>query len=238
MAGVTGYAAVVLAGGEGRRLGGSEKPTVRVGGRSMLGTVLAAVADAVPRVVVGPPALATGLASGIVLVREEPPGGGPVAAAAAGLDAVLAPGRPGAAPAPAVPQGAAGPPLVALLAADLPFLTAAAIGVLRTAAMGSTVDLAMFVDDAGRRQLLCAVWRTGALRDRLAALGGSPMTRHPSGGARPDATAVPVPRLAGLSVRRMVEGLAVAEIGWGDPGPPPWYDCDTEADLSRAREWT
>jgi molybdopterin-guanine dinucleotide biosynthesis protein A len=107
-----------------------------------------------------------------------------------------------------------------LLAADLPFLNPAAVDVLRAAADRSTVDVAMFVDDGGRRQLLCGVWRTEALSQRLAALGDSSAA------------------LAGLPVRRLVEGLIVAEVGWDDPGPPPWYDCDTESDLHRAREWT
>jgi molybdenum cofactor guanylyltransferase len=41
-----GYAAIVLAGGEGRRLGGPGKPGLAVGGRSMLARVLDSVADA------------------------------------------------------------------------------------------------------------------------------------------------------------------------------------------------
>ena len=47
--------AVVLAGGKAARLGGQAKPQLLVGGRPMLATVLAAVADADRRVVVGPP---------------------------------------------------------------------------------------------------------------------------------------------------------------------------------------
>src|SRR3954449_11305146 len=49
------YAAVVLAGGRAARLGGQAKPQLDVGGRPMLVSVLTAVADAQPRVVVGPP---------------------------------------------------------------------------------------------------------------------------------------------------------------------------------------
>src|SRR3954468_9055653 len=59
------YAAVVLAGGRAARMGGQAKPQLDVGGRPMLATVLAAVADARPRVVVGPP-------------QGVPPGGGGV----------------------------------------------------------------------------------------------------------------------------------------------------------------
>ncbi|MEW2429991.1 NTP transferase domain-containing protein [Micromonospora sp. NPDC047644] len=102
------YAAVVLAGGAARRMGGVDKPALPVGGRPMRDRVLAAVADATPRVLVG---AADAVPAGVRVVREDPPGGGPVAAAAAGL-ALLD----------------TDVTLVALLAADLPLLTRAAIG--------------------------------------------------------------------------------------------------------------
>ncbi len=102
------YAAVVLAGGAARRMGGVDKPALPVGGRPMRDRVLAAVADATPRVLVG---AAQAVPAGVRVVREDPPGGGPVAAAAAGL-ALLPPDTT----------------VVALLAADLPLLTRAAIG--------------------------------------------------------------------------------------------------------------
>ncbi len=192
MGGVDRYAAVILAGGAGRRLGGPGKPALPVGDRSMLARVLDAVADAVPRVVVGSGMPDTG---GVLRTCEEPPGGGPVAALAAGLRFV--------------PAGT-----VAVLAADLPFLTRDAIAALTTA-LTSTVDGVVFVDGAGRRQLLCGLWYATALADRLAALGDP----------------------AGRSVRELVGGLRVAELSGTAPGPPPWYDCDTETDLRRAREW-
>lgn len=193
------YAAVVLAGGAGRRLGGPAKPRLDVGGASMLARVLAAVSDAAPRVVVGPESLATVLPAGVALTREQPHGSGPVAAASAGL-ALVAPGTR----------------YVALLAADLPFLTPAAVAALRrVVADDSTVDGALFVDAHGQAQFLCGLWRVDALRASLAALG--------------DPT--------GQSVRRLLAGLRTAELRWTDPGPPPWYDCDTESDLRTAREW-
>ncbi|MFG1738268.1 molybdenum cofactor guanylyltransferase [Micromonospora chalcea] len=110
---MTGYAAVVLAGGAARRMGGVDKPARPVGGRPMLHRVLAAVADADQRIVVGP---SGPLPDGVRTTREEPPGGGPVAATAAGL-ALLDPATT----------------TVALLAADLPLLTAAAVTELRRA---------------------------------------------------------------------------------------------------------
>ncbi|MDP9435787.1 MAG: molybdenum cofactor guanylyltransferase, partial [Actinomycetota bacterium] len=141
------YDAVVLAGGSARRLGGVDKPGLEVGGRSLLASVLAAVPDAGVRVVVGPP---RALPPDVVQVREEPPGRGPVPALAAGLVHVTA-------------------PRVAVLAADLPFLDGATVARLRAAA--EHADAALLVDDEGRDQYLCSVWRTPELRAGLPGAG-------------------------------------------------------------------
>ncbi|MEU7840804.1 NTP transferase domain-containing protein [Micromonospora sp. NPDC049114] len=195
------YAAVVLAGGAARRMGGVDKPALPVGGRSMRDRVLAAVDDAAPRVLVGP---GDGVADGVRVTREEPPGGGPVAATAAGL-ALLDPGTT----------------LVALLAADLPLLTRAAIGDLLTHLdRERSVDGVCFVDTDGRRQSLCGVWRVAALRAGLARLAADR-----------------VGNLAGAPVRALLAGLAVGEVPWAGDGPPPWFDCDTDEDVRRAEEW-
>ncbi|MGW3786197.1 molybdenum cofactor guanylyltransferase [Micromonospora chokoriensis] len=158
------YAAVVLAGGAARRMGGVDKPALPVGGRPMRDRVLAAVADATPRVLVGP---VDAVPNGVRVAREDPPGGGPVAAAAAGL-AVLDPDTT----------------LVALLAADLPLLTRSAIGELldQLTRVEPQPDGACFVDGDGRRQSLCGVWRVPALRaglDRLAAERGGSLSGAP-----------------------------------------------------------
>jgi molybdopterin-guanine dinucleotide biosynthesis protein A len=197
------YAAVVLAGGAARRLGGVVKPALPVAGRSMLERVLAAVTDASPRVVVGPAGLP--LPPGVVRTREQPPGGGPVAGAAAGV---------------AVVPDAVGQ--IALLAGDLPLLDVAALNVLRAVLERpeEAADVALFVDGDGRRQNLCAVWRGAALRGALARLTG------PSG-AGP----------GGASMRALLGGVRVAEVSWTGAGPPPWFDCDTDADLRDAEKW-
>jgi molybdopterin-guanine dinucleotide biosynthesis protein A len=189
-------AAVVLAGGAGRRLGGVGKPTLTVAGQPMLHRVLAAVEDASPRVVVGPPELP--LPAGVMCTCEEPPGGGPVAATAAGL--ALVPARV---------------EYAALLAADLPLLTADAIRRLRRAADVPALDGAVFVDNDGRPQWLCGVWRVGALRSRLAGLGD------------------PV----GRSLSELLGDLRAGYLAATGAGPPPWWDCDTGADVRRAEEW-
>ncbi|MET7966072.1 NTP transferase domain-containing protein [Micromonospora sp. NPDC005305] len=198
---MTAYAAVVLSGGAARRMGGVDKPARPVGGRPMLHRVLAAVADAGERIVVGP---AGPVPEGVRMTREEPPGGGPVAGTAAGL-ALLD----------------AGTTTVALLAADLPLLTPAAVAALRGALDGSAAGMACYVDGAGRRQHLCAVWRVGALRgalDRLAAERGGTVD--------------------GAPVRALLAGTTVREVSWSGSGPPPWFDCDTDEDVRRAEEWT
>ncbi|MFD5080606.1 NTP transferase domain-containing protein, partial [Streptomyces sp. NPDC058371] len=99
------YDAVVLAGGAARRLGGADKPGVRVGGRALLDRVLAACAGAATTVVVARP---RATARPVVWAHEDPPGAGPVAALEAGLRHTTA-------------------EYVVVLSADLPFLDAATV---------------------------------------------------------------------------------------------------------------
>ena len=101
--------------------------------------------------------------------------------------------------------------VVAVLAGDLPFLTGELIGQLRGGLRGDGI---LVVDDGNRDQLLLGVWRTAPLRAAVAASRG------------------PVP------LRRVVGPLAVDRLRpVPDPDrPPPWLDCDTPADLSRARQ--
>jgi molybdopterin-guanine dinucleotide biosynthesis protein A len=182
------YTAVVLAGGRAARLGGRAKPQLEVGGRTMLAAVLDAVADAADRIVVGP---RQPVPDGVLVVREEPPGGGPVAALRAGLAEVST-------------------DVMALLAGDLPFLTAALIAQLRAELEGDGV---LVVDEGGRDQWLLGVWRTAALHAAVGAASGPTSLRKV---------------LAPLSPRRLRPAI--------EPGqPPPWLDCDTPADLARAR---
>lgn len=178
------FDAVVLAGGAARRLGGVDKPAVAVAGVPLLHRVLAACRAAGTVVVVGP---RRDLPPAVVQVREDPPGGGPVAALRAGLPQVRA-------------------QWVAVLAADLPFLTGAALHELLAAAAGH--DGALLVDDQGRDQVLCGVWDRARLAAALAAVD-SPRIRDVLAGLDP--------------VRR---GTTVQ--------PAPWLDCDTDMELERA----
>ncbi|WP_282701137.1 NTP transferase domain-containing protein [Streptomyces sp. CC219B] len=142
------YDAVVLAGGAARRLGGADKPGLRVGGRALLDRVLAACADARTTVVVADP---RPTARPVTWEREDPPGGGPLAALAAGLRPTTA-GH------------------VVVLSADLPFLDAGTVRRLLAALRDTPADGAVLTDTDGRDQPLVAAYRASALRRALGAL--------------------------------------------------------------------
>lgn len=140
--------AVVLAGGEGLRLGGVDKSAVAVAGRTMLEHVLDAVRGSRQVVVVAPPRVD---AHGHLRVQEEPPLGGPAAGLAAGVAALDDPAS-----------------LVLVLACDQP-MAAAVIGDLLTAAVDHPdADGAVLLAADGHRQPLLAVYRTAALQAAVA----------------------------------------------------------------------
>ncbi|MGH2755669.1 MAG: molybdenum cofactor guanylyltransferase [Actinomycetota bacterium] len=182
-----GFDAIILAGGRAERMGGIDKPALEIGGMTLLSRAVAAAAGARKIVVLGPRRaddLETD--SRLIWTREEPPGGGPVAAVAAGLDRVSA-------------------ERVALLAADLPAIDADALGRLLAPLEDAALDGVLGVDDAGRDQYLCAVYRSAALRRRL------------------DAD----PTTSGASMRSLLEGLRLGRIPLGARA----RDVDTPADL-------
>ncbi|WP_052847585.1 NTP transferase domain-containing protein [Streptomyces avicenniae] len=187
------YEALVLAGGAARRLGGADKPAVPVGGRTLLDRVLAACADAARTVVVGPRRPTPGRT--VVWTREHPPGGGPLPALDAGLRAT---------------EG----PLVAVLAADQPFLTPARLGVLRAALPddAAEADGVLLRDHTGRDQPLTAVYRTESLRRELALATAEYGT------------------LTGLPLHIVLSGLRLRRLDCDDT-----LDCDTWADIAAAR---
>ncbi|MCW2699809.1 MAG: molybdopterin-guanine dinucleotide biosynthesis protein [Blastococcus sp.] len=178
--------AVVLAGGGSTRLGGADKTRLLLDGVPLLDRVLAALTG--PVVVVGP---TRPTCRAVAFMREEPAGGGPLAALAAGLAGVRG-------------------PRVLLLAADLPFLTPAALRVLEEAAGRGS---AMAVDDAGRDQPLLSCWDAGLLRDALP------------------------PVVAGGRLRAATGAVDAVRVEL--PGhPPPWWDCDTPEAWAQALAWT
>ncbi|CAO5149374.1 molybdenum cofactor guanylyltransferase [Frankia sp. AiPs1] len=185
------WSALLCAGGAARRLGGRDKPAVVVGGSTLLDRVLAATAGAVRQIIVGPRRPLDGPSDAVDWRREEPPGGGPVAAIACGLDAVTT-------------------PFVAVLAADLPFLTSRELGALLRTAGTTEVDVAVLVDPDGRAQYLAAVWRTARLR---AAMPADPV---------------------GAPVRALFAGRPVATV---PADARACLDCDAPADVERAHRW-
>ncbi|MEU2347325.1 NTP transferase domain-containing protein [Modestobacter sp. NPDC049651] len=121
---------------------------------------------------------------------------------------------PGGGPVPALAAGLAAvddAAVVAVLAGDLPFVTPELVTELRRRLTG---DGALVVDDTGRDQLLLGVWRTAALRPALAAVSGPAPLRAVLG------------RLSATRYRPPVAAGA----------PAPWTDCDTPAELARARQ--
>ena len=81
--------AIVLAGGRAARLGGIDKPLVRVDGVPLLRRAVDALADAEAIAVVGP-RRELDLGREVVWVREDPPFAGPAHAVATGLAALAA----------------------------------------------------------------------------------------------------------------------------------------------------
>ena len=154
---VRAWAAIVLAGGRGVRLGGADKPGLVLGGRTLVAAVAAAAAaaGACDIIVVGPPR--PELAAAVPLARcvsEEPARSGPVPALRAGLAIVTA-------------------PWIALLAADLPFLRSAQLLTLLAEAELQAAPGALLVDDQRRPQWLVSCWRSGRLRSELASYRGA-----------------------------------------------------------------
>ncbi|RKN11361.1 NTP transferase domain-containing protein [Streptomyces radicis] len=182
------YDAVVLAGGGARRLGGADKPAVRVGARTLLDRVLAACRDADRTVVVGPerPTART-----VLWASEDPPGGGPLTALHAGLAHTTR-------------------PLVAVLAADLPFLGPATVH--RLLAVPPRAEGQLLRDGEDRDQPLTAVYRAAPLRRELSALDAEFGT------------------LAGMPLKLLLQGLTLHRLR-----APGSLDCDTWADIAAAR---
>ncbi|MCU1641536.1 MAG: Molybdopterin molybdotransferase [Nocardia sp.] len=188
---VTTVDAIVLAGGRAGRMGGVDKPAIVVGGRSMLDAAISAVSAGARTVVVGPHR--PELPPEILQAQEVPAGAGPVAAIAAGL-AMLA-------------GGEFATELIVVLAADMPFLTVAAIDELLMHARESGSDAVFAADASGRPQYLVGVWRRSALTAALNRLDS--VVNRPMKALVPIDTAV-VP-LAGVD------------------------DCDTPDDVRQAR---
>lgn len=119
--------AIVLAGGRAERLGGTAKPGVMIGSRTLLDRTVTAVSGADRIVIAGDAAV-----DGCITAREPEPFGGPVAGIAAALPHTSA-------------------ERVLVVACDHPFIDPA-VSLLTTADSGT--DGVVAVDPSGRRQNL------------------------------------------------------------------------------------
>ncbi|WP_298459872.1 NTP transferase domain-containing protein [uncultured Cellulomonas sp.] len=192
-----GFDAVVLAGGEGRRLGGVSKPELGVAGRTLLDRALDATVGARRVVVVGPPHLAR---PGVTTVLEEPPLGGPVAGLHAGLAAL----RGARTASDADPDRH-----VLVLACDVPQAAAAVPALWAALDAHPDADGAHLVRD-GRAQPV-ALHRDAALRRAVAALDAAEGVRG-----------MPLRRL--LRRLRMVD---VADPAGHSADADTWHDVAT-----------
>jgi molybdopterin-guanine dinucleotide biosynthesis protein A len=158
-------AAVIPAGGAGRRMGGVDKAVLTVGGVRLLDRVLTPSREVCHRLVVVGPARPTSVA-GVEFVQERRPGGGPVPAVAAALEHL-----------PACD-------VAVVLAGDLPFLGVDHLRALLDALPAAAAGAVAGPDHRGRPNPLLAAYGAAALRSRAAALGpGAPASRLLPGGA-------------------------------------------------------
>lgn len=157
------FAAVILTGGTGRRIGGADKAHLVVDGRTMLASALEAVHEAAQIVIVGPPTELPAInppGPAVSFALEDPPSGGPAAGLIAGRDAL--------------PHDVV---LLAVLAVDMPGVTADTIRRLLQA-IGEG-DGAFLHDPSGRRQLagVLDVRRLDDVRPPPTDVSGMPLHR-------------------------------------------------------------
>jgi molybdopterin-guanine dinucleotide biosynthesis protein A len=179
---------IVLTGGSAVRFQGADKASMEIAGLTLLEHVLGALAEVPEVVVVGDEVLTS---RPVGFVREDPPGGGPAAGVLAGLTGFPRPPR-----------------LVVVLAVDMPMVTTATVSRLL---LSADEDGAMLVDEDGRRQYLCAIYRSAALLEAAPSLE----EQH------------------GMAMRHLVAGLRLADVpalSWES------RDVDTWEDLTELRE--
>jgi len=148
------FNAIIVAGGRATRLGGIDKTALLFNGRTLLQCALDAVRDAKEIALVGvsvdvPPT------PGLRRTAEEPRWGGPAAALSAGLHNLRL----------------SRVETTVVIAADMPRVAGAVALLLNAFAVNPDFDGVIAVDSSGRRQYLLGVYRTGALRNAVAAAG-------------------------------------------------------------------
>ena len=179
---------IVLSGGTSARFG-SDKSCAVIDGQRLIARILTSIPDEFEIIVVGPDPVVQGVR--YHCVQENPLGGGPVAGFKAGLDACAS-------------------EVIALTATDMPFAIGHVINLLNS--MTSYDDAIMYVDSAGFKQPLAAVYRVGAVKKVLDEIGN----------------------VHGQSMRNLVAQLRVREIPISSEIAQALMDIDTQADLKRA----
>ena len=143
------FDAVVLAGGNARRLGGMDKTAIEVGGRSLLDRALGAVNGAWEIIAVGP---RRPTSRPVRWTSESPAGGGPLRATIAGLELVRS-------------------DVVVVLAVDYPFVTPETVAELMNAAKSH--DGAALEDEGGSMHYVVGAYQTEVLRAAVEAKPGA-----------------------------------------------------------------
>lgn len=206
-----GRATVLLAGGRGSRLGGTDKAALRLGEVTLLESALGALRGA-RVVVVGPPHLAaTAAPMPFVVVREEPVFAGPAAAIAAGVAALA--------------DSAVASRDTLVLPVDLPRLPEVMRALIDAPLTG---DGLVAQDDDGRSVPIAGRYRTAALRRAVVRLGDPAGRSVRELVAGLELTPVPVPAGALLDVDTVADAR---RAGIAVPGGDPMADDD---DLGRA----
>jgi molybdopterin-guanine dinucleotide biosynthesis protein A len=137
------FDAIVLAGGDARRLGGLDKAAIEVGGLPLLDRALDAVNGAREVIVVGPRRPTSTV---VLWTSEDPAGGGPLRAVIAGLELVMC-------------------DVVVILAVDYPFVTPEIVAKLIRAA--ESHDGGALQDEGGSIHYVVGAYQTNALRSAV-----------------------------------------------------------------------
>ena len=145
-----GWTAIVLAGGRGLRLGGTDKAALPVRGRTALDLLLEQLPAEAPVIVAGP---SRPTVRSVHFAEEPVPFQGPVAGIAAAVADVET-------------------DHVVVMAVDAPLSGALALPLLErlAGAPDRSIDAVVAVDAEGRPQPLCSAWRARGLRRALESL--------------------------------------------------------------------
>ncbi len=179
---------IILSGGTSVRFG-SDKSLALIEGKSLISRILSAIPLDFEIIIVGPDPQMENVS--YCCVQETPLHGGPVAGIKAGLTMCTN-------------------EIVALIATDMPFATARIVNLFNS--MTSSDECVMYVDDAGIKQPLAAVYRVDALEKALLDMGA----------------------VTGKSMRELISYLEVQVVSMTHEVAQALMDIDTPADLARA----